>query len=213
MTDAMPAPDEHLGRPGRGAPEAHEDRAAGAAARPFVLAAVGPVRRAIAPAVVVAAIIAAAGCGARSPGQSAPAGPPGPFPAPSALAGAPGVVDPAPVDACSLLTAAEVTPLIGEHELRADPVAGSCTWLNRETYSSIAVRIGRTATASGGRLPEPSDYGPTEPGPDGVRFAPGGIVEFVAGDRACDLQLATDQTDEAARQTGVRLVRLVRERI
>ncbi|WP_028931805.1 hypothetical protein [Pseudonocardia asaccharolytica] len=123
--------------------------------------------------------------------------------------------DPAPVDACGLLTTAEVTELISDHEVRGDPNlgAGSCTWRNGATYSSVSVSIGRSGSAAAGQLPAESVYGPTEPGPDGIRFAPGGVAEFVVDGHACDIQLVSNLAGEAERSTAVRLVGLVRGRV
>ncbi|MFC5995829.1 hypothetical protein ACFQE5_16595 [Pseudonocardia hispaniensis] len=123
--------------------------------------------------------------------------------------------DPAPVDACALLTTAEVTELIGDHRVSPQPnlMAGSCTWVNEDTYWSVSVSIGRSGSAADGQLPAESDYGPTEPGPDGIRFAPGGIAEFVLDGRACDLQLVTDLRGDPQRQAAARLIGLVRGRV
>lgn len=123
--------------------------------------------------------------------------------------------DAAPVDACALLTTEEVIELIGDHEVNPDPNlgGGACSWVNRGTYDSVTVRIGRSGSAINGKLPEESIYGPTQPGPDGVRFAPGGITEFVADDRACEIQLVTGHAPAVADSIAVRLVGLVRSRI
>jgi hypothetical protein len=117
---------------------------------------------------------------------------------------------------CRLLTSEEVTAVIGANNGgRLDPGigTGSCSWRNDETYSSITVRIGRAGTAPGDRLPEPSDYGPTEPGPVGIRFAPGNVAEFAVDGRACDLQVVTDVTTDADRPTAVEMIGLVRDRL
>ena len=121
----------------------------------------------------------------------------------------PGIPIEPPIDVCRLLTSEEVTAVIGANNGgRLDPGigAGSCSWRNDETYSSITVRIGRAGTAPSDRLPEPSDYGPTEPGPVGIRFAPGNVAEFAVDGRACDLQVVTDVTTDADRPTAVQMI-------
>ncbi|MDG4832035.1 hypothetical protein O7627_22395 [Solwaraspora sp. WMMD1047] len=121
-----------------------------------------------------------------------------------------------PVDVCALLTPDEVDPVIGANDggRRSDgDDGGSCVWENPETYHSITVSIGDAGTAASGELPAESDYGTTEPGPDGIRFAPGNIAEFVAGNRSCELQVVTSVTDETDRPTIVRLIGLVRQRL
>ncbi|GAB2948115.1 hypothetical protein GCM10027280_41070 [Micromonospora polyrhachis] len=120
------------------------------------------------------------------------------------------------VDACTLLTTAEVGPVIGPNGGGGpgDGVGESvCTWENPETYHSITVSIGRTGTAVGGNLPAQSDFGPTEPGPDGIRFGSGNVAEFVVGDRACQIQVVTSVTSESDRPTAIRLIGLIRSRV
>jgi hypothetical protein len=72
------------------------------------------------------------------------------------------------------------------------------------------VSIGNWGTAASGQLPDESAYGATEPGPDGIRFAPGGIAEFVVGDRASQLQITTRDLD---RDVLVNLIGLIRSRV
>jgi hypothetical protein len=121
--------------------------------------------------------------------------------------------DAQPIDACQLLTDDEVTPIIGEHD-GGGPSAGVgesvCSWENPETYHSVTVSIGSWGTAASGQLPDESAYGPTEPGPDGIRFAPGGVAEFVVGDRASQLQITTRDLD---RDVLVQLIGLIRSRV
>ena len=116
-----------------------------------------------------------------------------------------------PIDACQLLTANDVTPVIGAHD-GGRPGSGVgesvCVWENPDTYHSITVSIGGPGTAAEGQLPE-SRYGPTEPGPDGIRFASGDVAEFAVGDRASEVQVVAGERD---RDTTVRLIGLVRSR-
>nr|MDT0660614.1 hypothetical protein [Micromonospora sp. DSM 115978] len=162
-------------------------------------------------------MITAAGCGSEpsDPGQTAdPGGAAGPGPAATADVPASGAEA---VDVCALLTTDEVTPVIGTNDGGrggdSGGDGGSCVWENPETYHSITVSIGDSGTAANGQLPAESDYGQTEPGPDGIRFAPGNIAEFVVGDRGCEIQVVTSVTDDSDRPDIVRLIGLVRERV
>jgi hypothetical protein len=118
----------------------------------------------------------------------------------------------APVDTCKLLTLEEVTSIIGKND-GGKPGVDSCVWENPDSSHSISLSIGAAGTASSGQLKPESDYGATEPGPDGIRFAPGNIAEFVAKDRDCQIQVVTSVTSNSDRPTAVRLVGLVRGRI
>ncbi|WP_326550424.1 DUF3558 family protein [Micromonospora sp. NBC_01813] len=139
------------------------------------------------------------------PGDQPPAGAANDQPAGSASQPA--------VDACTLLTADEVTPIIGTHD-GGGPGAGVgesvCVWENPDTYHSVTVSIGGAGTAASGELPAESAYGETEPGPDGIRFAPGGIAEFIVGDRASEVQVVAPNADRAV---TVELIALVRSRL
>jgi hypothetical protein len=108
------------------------------------------------------------------------------------------------VDACTLLEEAEVAP----HVLATGPGSGSdgvCTWENPDTFESVTLTVGEPGTAVDD-LPEPSPYPDAEPvdgvGADARYSASNGIVEFVAGDRACELQLASVTLDDAAQRAG-----------
>ena len=99
-----------------------------------------------------------------------------------------------PVDACALLQPAEVQALVpGAPAKGEEQGTGYCTWEDPATSDSVTVRIGSTGTAIDGKLPAPDPDGPNpgyEDGPDGIRFSMGGTVaEFVAGTRACDVQV------------------------
>jgi hypothetical protein len=154
-------------------------------------------------------LLAAAACGS-------PAAEDDPPTAGTGTTGAADAADTEPVDVCALLTADEVDPVIGTNDggrRSGGDDGGSCVWENPETYHSVTVTIGDTGTAASGELPAESDYGTTEPGPDGIRFAPGNIAEFVADNRSCELQVVTSVTDETDRPTTVRLIGLVRQRL
>jgi hypothetical protein len=166
----------------------------------------------LASAVGIAAIGAVAACGSTPASQ------------PTAAAGAPPGSAAAPagakaIDACALLTVDEIGQVIGAKGSNT-PRSGStrsgdnsCAWENPDTYHSITVSLGSPGTAVGGELSDESDYGQTEAGPDGIRFASGGIAEFTVDDRACEIQVVTAGTRDADRSTAVRLIGLVRDRV
>jgi hypothetical protein len=122
------------------------------------------------------------------------------------------------VDACALIDDAEVRSLIGDHDRTATPGntggdGGGCTWENQTDYKSVSVDIGATGSAAGGTLPtwDPA-MGPERPLPDGMRSLSGGSVDFVAGDRYCNVQVARVQGD-ADEQKAVELARELRGRL
>jgi hypothetical protein len=98
------------------------------------------------------------------------------------------------LDACSLLTDAEIAVHLPGATTGTGNGGTVCEWLDPTTEESITLSIGDAGTAASGRLPEPSDYGDTEPIAsmgDAARYVPGfGIVEFVAEDRSCEIQVA-----------------------
>ena len=119
------------------------------------------------------------------------------------------------LDVCALLAPDEVEPYLG---VRVDGSRGrmSCVWTNTATEESVTLTVQDGGTAASGRLLDASDYGETEEvsevgGP--ARFAPGeNIVEFIADDRRCEIQVAV-LDDAKARAGGINLARLARERI
>lgn len=119
------------------------------------------------------------------------------------------------IDACSLIHDDEATEILGRHDgaVPEGSISGGswCSWDNPETSESITLRLGAEGSAPGGELPAESYLGPTEPGPDGIRFAPMGVAEFVLDDRACEVQVVTNATDTDP-QTAVRLIGLIRAR-
>ncbi|WP_158609358.1 DUF3558 family protein [Micromonospora musae] len=169
-------------------------------------------RRAALPMVTLALGLLLAGCSGSSSDPDAPPAEPTPAGSSSAAA-APADAKEAPVDACALLTDAEVTAVLGRHE-GGRPGEGSCVWENPESYHSVTVEIGEPGTAATGRLPTPDPaFGEPEPGPDGIRFVRGNGAEFVVDDRYCHLVVVTSVTDDRDRPTLIRLVGAVRDRL
>src|SRR5829696_2117682 len=135
--------------------------------------------------VVLAAALALAGCGDDEPAASDQAtqssGPP--------AAGT-------PIDACTLVSAADITKLLGKpiegKSIGGGPQTPACTWENRDTYESVTVEIGNPGTAVNGTLPPPEPGFPEvgTPGPDGMRFLASGMVEFPAAGRSNTVQVA-----------------------
>lgn len=174
-----------------------------------------PTRRLV-PAVAIAVLLVVAGCGgddgddaARDQAEQAAPGTNGP-----AADDGGGQAD--AVDACGLLEEQEVAP----HVPATGPGSGTggvCTWENPDTFESVTLTVGEPGTAVDD-LPEPSPYPDAQPvdgvGADARYSASNGIVEFVAGDRACELQLASVSLDDAAQQAGaVELAALALERM
>ncbi|MFE7125458.1 hypothetical protein [Streptomyces sp. NPDC057617] len=111
------------------------------------------------------------------------------------------------VDACTLLKAAEITPVIGKNDGgRPDGGVGEsvCLWENPDTYHSVTLSIGSPGTAVPGQ---------SSAGSDNIEFGSGNMAEFVVGDRACTLQVVTSVTDESDRPTAEKLIGLVRTRL
>ena len=117
------------------------------------------------------------------------------------------------INVCTLLKADEVTPVIGPNPGGEKEGERRCAWENPETSKSITLSIGAKGTAANGQLPAQSDYGDTEPGPDGIRFGQGNVAEFVVEDRACEIQVVTSVTDNSDRDTAVKLIGLIRGRV
>jgi hypothetical protein len=119
--------------------------------------------------------------------------------------------DDKPVDACALLSAAEVEALIGAND---GPVSNgsSCMWQNNDTYFSVSIEVGNVDTAINGTLPpwEPA-LGPERKVGDNMRDINGGIV-FVAGTRDCMVQVASNRGAQD-QQAGIALVPKLKSRI
>lgn len=116
------------------------------------------------------------------------------------------------VDACLLLTDAEVTEVIGPNP-GGTPGTDGCVWENPDSSHSVTLSVGRPGTAADGVLP-PADavLGDPEEGPDGIRFSVG-EAEFASGDRYCTLRVVTSVVDDRDRSTMIRLTGLVRDRL
>lgn len=160
---------------------------------------------------LLAVLLAASGCGSGDNEAARPA------------AGKTSVASPttstATVDACKVLAAADVQPHLGTTDAgRPSYGVGEsvCEWRNAGTEESVTLSIGAKGTAASGRLDPTSPYGETEPVPElgeTARFRAGvNIVEFVAGDRECEVQVAVLDADKA-RRGAVALARLARDRI
>lgn len=148
-------------------------------------------------------LLAAPACSSSDP-ESAPAAP--------AAAGAASPAGDTEVDACSLLTGAEIAAVLGV-EVPGSPAGGECTWEDEDTYNSVTLDIGDANTASDGTLPSPLPGAKTEPGPDGIRYSSGNVAEFIVDGRACQIQVVTKVTDESDRPAAVKLIGLVRDRM
>lgn len=123
-----------------------------------------------------------AGCSSTTSGSGSAASPPGS----SSAAG---------VNACTLLSEAEVAAIVPGAGLQEGETGGKqCTWENTDNYNSVTVTIGEPGTARGG-LPE-SPYSDSTPGPDGIRFGMGNTIgEFAVAERACEVQIVITGTD------------------
>jgi Protein of unknown function (DUF3558) len=147
--------------------------------------------------VVATVLLALAGCSSTVTGSAAPEGAlPPEAPIASAENQAGGPTGAGAVDACALLSAADVTPLVGKGVSgQPNPVSGDggkCTWENQDDYHSVTLEVGANGSAPGGALPKwDTSIGPERPLPDGMRSWSGGQVEFLAGSRDCFLQVAT----------------------
>lgn len=118
------------------------------------------------------------------------------------------------VDVCSILTDAEVNAYLMGTSQGQSMSDNGCEWYNPDTEETVTLTVGQPGTAASGVLEEPSIYGETESTPEvgGVaRFAPSlRIVEFIAGDRLCELQAAILDDGRGA---AIALATLVYERL
>jgi Protein of unknown function (DUF3558) len=162
--------------------------------------------------------LSAAGCGAGSAGGAADPDLSTESGVLSAEAQARGTSTADAVDACALIDDTEVRSLIGTHDRTPTPGntggdGGGCTWENQTDYTSVSVDIGRSGSAAGGTLPmwDPA-MGPERPLPDGMRSLSGGSVDFVAGDRYSNVQVARVRGD-ADEQKAIELAQKVRAQL
>lgn len=118
----------------------------------------------------------------------------------------------ADLDVCRLLTDAEVAAIIGDNS-GGKGGGVECSWENEDNYHSVTIDIGSGGSAPGGALPDPLPGAKTSAGPDGIRYSSGNVVEFLIGDRACQVQVVTSVADETDRPTAVNLIKLIRSRV
>jgi hypothetical protein len=113
----------------------------------------------------------------------------------------------APIDACALLSADDISALLGTtvqgKSTSTNPEIAACKWENPANYESVSLEISNPGTAPNNTLP-PADpaFGFT-PAPDGMRYLGSGQVEFPAGNRSNTVQVAVlkmsaDQANAAA---------------
>jgi hypothetical protein len=164
--------------------------------------------------ITVALCCAAAGCQSHS-GPSTTSG----GPAPNSFGSDAGHAA-KPLDVCSMLSPQDISALLGTtapgKPSGKDPQMGGCSWDNASTEESVSVEISNPGTAPNNTLPPPESGLPAQgtPGPDGMRFMGGGMVEFAAGNRSNTVQVAVlrllgDQANSAA----VDLARKIRPQV
>jgi hypothetical protein len=162
----------------------------------------------------VALCSAAAGCQSHSGPSTTPGGP-----APGSSGSDVGHAA-KPLDVCSMLSPQDISALLGTtapgKPSGKDPQMGGCSWDNASTEESVSVEISNPGTAPNNILPPPEAGVPVQgtPGPDGMRFMGGGMVEFAAGNRSNTVQVAVlrllgDQANSAA----VDLARKIRPQV
>ncbi len=167
-----------------------------------------------------------AGCGSDSGSQpeaplasSAPSGPPAnsisdPVPASAESIGSDssGSGERNAIDACSLISDAEATAVLGETFDRKTPTNGSgsgstCEWHTASEYS-ITVEVGDSDTAAGNRLELDPILGEPKPvqtlGDQGA-LLPGGVVYFAAGNRLNYVQVVSTKAGGADDQGAIDL--------
>lgn len=112
------------------------------------------------------------------------------------------------IDACALLTAAEVRALVPTAPAQGEQIGlSACEWVDRTTYNLVRIRIGAPGTVVGGTLPPPV-LSRTLDGPDGIRFAGGySIAEFEIDGRACQVDIINGKADQAQMVATVAKVR------
>jgi hypothetical protein len=171
-----------------------------------------------------AAVLLLAGCSSTVAGSAAPTG--GTASAPGGIAeaeqqGEDLVEGGAPdenFDVCALLPAAEMEEIVGPGVTGTanDDVASTvCEWENQDSYHSVTLQIGQPGTAPGGEFrPWEPVLGEEPPTVDGTRSLLGGVVEFVAGDRDCSVQVVTaDLGGSEDDATALELAKEVRAKI
>jgi hypothetical protein len=124
----------------------------------------------------------------------------------------------APIDACSLLSADDISALLGTtvqgKSTSVNPEVAECKWENPANYESVSLQINIPGTAPNNTLAaaDPA-YGYT-PGPDGMRYIGTGQVEFPAGNRSNTVQVAVlKMSADEANAAAVDLARKVGPKI
>jgi hypothetical protein len=205
---------QHTGA-GWAAPDAHQRQLLMYRQTPDYSAGPSPYRRAMTqsihrPVVLFAALCCAvAACGSQSSDGKA---------GESSAASAKSSATSAPIDACSLLSAEDISALLGTtvqgKSTSINPEVADCKWENPANYESVSLEIGNPGTAPDNTLP-PADpaYGFT-PGPDGMRYTGSGQVEFPAGNRSNTVQVAVlKMSAEEVNAASVGLARKVGPKI
>jgi hypothetical protein len=125
---------------------------------------------------------------------------------------------PASIDACQLISADDITALLGTSvegkSTSNNPEVPACSWENPENYESVSLEIGNPGTAPNNTLPPPAVEGASTPLPDGMRSLGGGQVEFAAGNRNNSVQVAVLKlSSEEATNAAVDLAKKVGPKI
>ncbi len=161
-------------------------------------------------ALAVVVVGLTAGCGGTVAGTPSAQGA-----APAATAADAPTGDTLDVDACSLLKPDEVQALIGANDGGKGTTSGRsvCVWTNPAELS-VTVDIGNKDTAINGLPAWDPALGPERPLGDGMRsLGGGGSVEFVAGNRDCNVQVVTDPTSKDDDAKAVALAKVVQGRV
>ena len=116
------------------------------------------------------------------------------------------------IDACSLITDAEATAVLGETFDRKTPTNGTgsgsaCEWHTASEYS-ITVDVGESDTAAENKLKLDPILGEPQPIPalgDQGALLPGGVVYFAAGNRLNYLQVVSKKAGGADDQGAIDL--------
>ncbi|MDT5012150.1 MAG: hypothetical protein QOH57_3767 [Mycobacterium sp.] len=126
----------------------------------------------------------------------------------------------AAIDACALISADDITALLGTtvpgKSTSNNPAVPACSWENPANYESVSLEIGNPGTAPNNTLPKPPEGLPdvSTPGPDGMRSLGSGQVEFAAGNRSNSVQVAVLKLSaDEANAAAVDLARKVAPKI
>jgi ABC-type phosphate transport system substrate-binding protein len=117
---------------------------------------------------------------------------------PSAAPTVSGTAGATQLDACTLISVADIQQLLGKTipgKQNNSSLVSECVWEDKETYNSVTLHIGDSGTAPGNKLADHSDIGMPDsmmgkPGPDGMRLEGNGTVVFPAGNRENYVQVA-----------------------